>query len=129
VFRGFIRLIVLYHVCRENSQKHKGEGQKSLRRATGIIGMAPDVDPTTWDHTEEKRYGLGDVRPLSLFYKIFLIDPVARRAVQLCPFVRSGKMHRSFQPYIRPDGLGIDYTGLDNFDTMTAMNGLAAEFP
>jgi hypothetical protein len=44
---------------RENSEKHKGEGQKSLRRGTSVIGMAPDIDPSTWDHSELDKYGLG----------------------------------------------------------------------
>lgn len=44
--------------CRENSA-HAGEGQKSLRRGTSVIGMAPDIDPATWDHSEIDKYGLG----------------------------------------------------------------------
>lgn len=49
-------------VCRhhrENSPTHAGEGQKSLRRGTAVIGMAPDLDPATWDHSELDKYGLG----------------------------------------------------------------------
>ena len=45
--------------CRENSPTHAGEGQKSLRRGTAVIGMAPDLDPMTWDHSEIEKYGLG----------------------------------------------------------------------
>ena len=81
--------------------------------------MAPDLDPLSFDHSEEQRYGIGSVRPLSLFYKLFLIDPVKRTAVMLCPFVRPGIMHRDFQPFLRPDGLGIDYTKLENYNTAT----------
>eukprot|EP01035_Chromulina_nebulosa_P021022 gene21022-27245_t len=114
------------HMFWENSRGHQGEGQKSLRRATGIIGMAPDVDPKTWDHTEEDRYGLGTVRPLELFYKVFLIDPVERKAFPLCPFVRSGKMHKSFQKYLRPDRLGIDYSKLTDFDTKSVIRQIPA---
>jgi hypothetical protein len=102
---------------RENSVAHRGEGQKSLRRGTAVIGMAPDLDPSTWDHSELEKYGLGNVRELSLFYKLFLIDAQARSAVQLCPFVKSGVMHRNFQKFLRSDGLGIDYGRLTNFDT------------
>ena len=43
----------------ENSQKHRGEGQRSLARSMSIIKMAPDIDPSAWDHTEEEKYGLG----------------------------------------------------------------------
>lgn len=46
------------HMFWENTG-HAGEGQRSLRRATSVIGMAPDVDPSTWDHSEIERYGLG----------------------------------------------------------------------
>ena len=44
---------------RENSDAHKGEAQKSLMRATALIGMAPDIDPSTYDHSEIERYGIG----------------------------------------------------------------------
>jgi hypothetical protein len=57
------------------------------------------------------------VRPLELFYKIFLVDPLKRKAVPLCPFVTTGIMHKEFQKYLRPDHLGIDYTFLHDFDT------------
>ena len=95
---------------------HRGEGQRSLRRATSVIGMAPDVDPSTWDHSEIDKYGLGKVRPLDLFYRLFAIDVKKRTALQLCPFVKTGVMHEKFQKYLRPNGLGIDYTNLLKFD-------------
>ena len=44
---------------RENSQAHKGEAKKSLSRATALIGMAPDLDPASYDHSEMERYGVG----------------------------------------------------------------------
>ena len=44
---------------RENSESHKGEGQRSLRRATALIGMAPGLDPSTYDQAEIERYGVG----------------------------------------------------------------------
>jgi hypothetical protein len=96
-------------------------GQNSLKRGTAVIGMAPDLDPASWDHSELERYGLGSVRDVQLFYKLFLIDTQARKATQLCPFVKSGLMHKAFQPYLRPDGLGIDYTNLENYDTRTVL--------
>jgi len=104
------------HMFWENTG-HQGWGQKSLKRGTAVIGMAPDMDPADWDHSELDRYGLGPVRNVTLFYKLFLIDVHARKATQLCPFVKSGLMHKAFQPHLRPDGLGIDYSGLENYDT------------
>ena len=64
------------------------------------------------------------VRDLSLFYKLFLIDPVARKAVLLCPFVKTGIMHREFTPYLQSNHLGIDYsaTALQQYDTKTKIN-------
>lgn len=61
------------------------------------------------------------MRPLELFYKLFLIDAKKREAVQLCPFVKNGGMHRKFQIHLRPDGKGIDYTKLTNFDTLASL--------
>ena len=37
----------------------------------------------------------------------------------LCPFVRSGIMHREFQKYLSSNGMGIDYTKLENYDTQS----------
>jgi hypothetical protein len=79
--------------------------------------MSPGLDQTTYDHSEEKKYGIGKVRELSLFYKLFLIDPNGRKATQLCPFVQTGIMHREFQKYLQPDHIGIDYNFLEDFDT------------
>ena len=64
------------------------------------------------------------VRSKELFYKLFLINTQERKAIQLCPFVNSGIMHNAFQPYLRSDKYGIDYTvpAIVKFDTMTALN-------
>jgi hypothetical protein len=70
------------------------------------------------------------VRELSLFYKLFLIDPKERKATQLCPFVKTGIMHRDFQPLLRPDGLGIDYSQLTSYDTFSKIKGqLERQYP
>lgn len=66
-------------------------------------------------------YGI-TVRSLELFYKLFLIDAKARKAVQLCPFVKTGIMHNDFQKFLRPDGLGIDYTHLEDYSTLLALD-------
>ena len=54
---------------------------------------------------------------MSLFYKLFLVDPDKRKAQQICPFVATGIMHHEFQKFLRPDSLGIDYAYLEDFDT------------
>eukprot|EP01031_Cornospumella_fuschlensis_P035407 gene35407-42917_t len=104
------------HMFWENN-KHAGEGQRSIRRATAVVQLAPDLDPTTWDHSELEKYGLGTVRTTSQFYQLFLIDTHERKAVQICPFVKSGIMHRDFTAFLRPDGLGIDYSQLITYNT------------
>ena len=108
------------HMFWENSANY--DEKKSYKRGTAVIGMAPDLDPNEWDHSELDRYGVGTVRDLKLFYKIFLIDAMKRKAVQLCPFVKSGLMHRSFQPFLRSDGIGIDYSKLEDFNTRAAID-------
>lgn len=64
------------------------------------------------------------VRPLELFYKLFLIDTLKRESTQLCPFVKNGGMHREFQKFLRPDGLGIDYSYLNDFNTRDFLEGV-----
>lgn len=61
------------------------------------------------------------VRSLELFYKLFMIDTINRKAVPLCPFVESGNMHRAFQKFLRPDGKGIDYSHIENFNIQSVM--------
>ena len=111
----------------ENQASHRGAGIKALKRSMSLIGMAPDIDPSEWDHSEEQKYGIGDVRSVDLFYKLFLIDTKERKAEQLCPFVKSGKMHRNFQPYLRPDKRGIDYSKLESFDTKAVIENHYAQ--
>ncbi len=65
------------HMFWENSQKHAGDGIRSLKRATAIIGMARDIDPASWDHSETELYGLGTGKlqfpPPPNFYFVNLI--------------------------------------------------------
>lgn len=89
--------------------------------------MAPDIDEKEWDHSEMERYGVGKERSVELFYKLFLIDTKLRTSAQLCPFVRPGRMHVEFQKYLRKDGMGIDYSYLENFDTATYLDTLLEE--
>ena len=89
----------------------------ALRRLTSLIGIDPSVDPSTFSHREEARYGLGTAREASLFYRLFRIDVNRHTAAPLCGWVRSGQMHRQFTRYLRPDGNGIDYSNLVTFNT------------
>jgi hypothetical protein len=94
-----------------------------------MIEMSPDLDPGSWDHSESDRYGLGTERDVSLFYKLFLIERAARKATPICPFVVSGTMHRDFQPYLRADGNGIDYSYLQDYDTRSVLAATGGRRP
>mmetsp|Transcript_18635 Transcript_18635/g.26408 ORF Transcript_18635/g.26408 Transcript_18635/m.26408 type:complete len:576 (-) Transcript_18635:187-1914(-) len=98
----------------QHAAKYAGTGKKAMVRLLGLIGMLPEVDPETWDHREEERYGAGSVRSLEKFFTTFGIDVHRKRCQRhLCSFVQAGKMHRDFQKYLRPDGMGIDYNNID----------------
>lgn len=64
---------------------------------------------------QEDIYGIGGVRTPEKFYEMFGIDVVNKKLERhLCKFVDiGGKMHYSFQPHLRPDGMGIDYGKID----------------
>ena len=66
--------------------------------------MAPDLDASTWDHTDAARYGCGTERPLAWFYRLFLIDVQARQTVPGLCKVSSGVTRRHvFLPRRRHD--------------------------
>jgi len=108
----------------ENSDNHKGDEQRSKKRFTSIINLQNHVPPGDWDHADEAKYGKGTARPVEWFYKLFGIDTEASTSLddRLCKFVKTGRMHRAFQPSLRPNGLGIDYSGLVDFDTRASIN-------
>lgn len=94
----------------EHTNIYAGTGVKAMKRLLGIVHMNPEVPSSEWDHTEEAKYGIGGVRTPEIFYDTFGIDVVQKRAEQhLCRFVESGDMHKKFNPFLRKDGMGIDY--------------------
>lgn len=95
---------------KENSSKYAGIGKKSMARLLGIVKMNPEVDPSLWSHEEEEIYGVGKVRSTEKFYETFGIDVVSKKTHKnLCGFVETGKMHETFMPKLRADGMGVDY--------------------
>lgn len=95
----------------ENSDQYAGAGVKAMKRLLGIVHMNPEISPEQWNHEEEDKYGLGNVRTPELFYEMFGIDVVKKRTEQhLCQFVETGKMHNQFTKHLRQDGMGIDYS-------------------
>ncbi|KAL3795031.1 hypothetical protein HJC23_006352 [Cyclotella cryptica] len=95
----------------ENTNQYAGSGVKAMFRLLGIVHMNPEVKSDRWDHSEEDKYGLGGVRTPELFYDTFGID-VRNKVTEhhLCSFVETGRMHNEFTKFLRPDGMGIDYS-------------------
>lgn len=95
----------------ENTRNYAGKETSAMKRLLGIIGMNQDVDPSEWDHSEEKLYGIGHARKLSDFYDTFGIHVKTKTVEQhLCRFVQTGNMHRKFLPFLRKNEMGLDYT-------------------
>jgi [Skp1-protein]-hydroxyproline N-acetylglucosaminyltransferase len=96
----------------ENDNKYSGTGRKAMMRLLGIVHMNPEEPIDKWDHTDEDIYGIGKVRTPENFYDTFGINVVEKTVERhLCRFVDiQGKMHKAFTPYLRPDGMGIDYS-------------------
>jgi hypothetical protein len=106
---------LLFFSLKENDNKYAGTGRGAMQRLLGIVHMNPEVDSKSWDHTEEDIYGIGGVRSPEKFYETFGID-VVEKTIQrhLCRFVDiEGRMHKKFTPYLRPDGMGIDYSKIE----------------
>jgi len=97
----------------ENTHLYSGAETKAMMRLNGIIGMNPEIEPSNWDHVDEKLYGLGQVRTKEKFFDTFGIDPVKKVVAQnLCRFVGKN-MHRIWKTHLRKDGMGIDYGEID----------------
>ena len=96
----------------ENDNKYTGTGRKAMMRLLGIVHMNPEDPVDSWDHTDEDIYGIGSVRTPENFYLTFGINVVAKTVERhLCRFVDiQGRMHKAFTPYLRSDGMGIDYS-------------------
>jgi len=94
----------------ENASKFKGVGKSAMERLLGIVHMNPEISTKKWLHSEEDRYGIGNVRTPEKFYTVFGVNVEAKTTIpNLCDFVSSGIMHRSFMKHLRHDGMGIDY--------------------
>lgn len=76
--------------------------------------MQPDSEKDKlWIRTDETRYGLGQVRDTKKFFETFGIHAESQTVEHnLCTFV-GRPMQKKFIPYLRPDGMGIDYDKLD----------------
>jgi hypothetical protein len=94
----------------EHGGLYKGVEAMAMKRLNGIIRIRKEgADSGEWDHSEEKTYGLGQVRPVDLFYNVFGIHPQEERVEKnLCRFV-GRNMHTIWKKALRKDKMGIDY--------------------
>jgi [Skp1-protein]-hydroxyproline N-acetylglucosaminyltransferase len=109
----------------ENDNKYAGTGKRAMKRLLGIVHMNPEDPPESWDHVDEDVYGIGGVRTPEKFYETFGIH-VQEKVVEkhLCMFVdEQGRMHKKFTPFLRPDGMGIDYSKINYQFKDPAPNG------
>ena len=95
-----------------NGQAKQVAYGRSMHRLVALAKLDPTADPAGYSHDEEGRYGLGNARDVDLFFRAFRIDRARRRTKDLCRWVRSAKMHRTFSEHMRADGKGINYTAL-----------------
>jgi hypothetical protein len=96
----------------ENDNKYAGTGRKAMKRLLGMVHMNPEDPAESWDHSGEDIYGVGGVRTPEKFYETFGINVVEKTVEpHLCRFVDvAGRMHKKFTPFLRTDGMGIDYS-------------------
>lgn len=98
----------------ENVETYKGSGMLGMNRLNSIIHMQPESEKDkTWIRKDELKYGIGQARDMMRFFETFGIN-VEKQTVQhhLCTFV-GRPMQKKFIPYLRPNGMGIDYDKLD----------------
>jgi hypothetical protein len=98
----------------DHNRIYAGAGIKAMYRMLAIVHMNPELDRNMWDHTDEEKFGIGGVRTPEQFYEIFGIDVVNKSTEgHLCSFVEYGDMHKMFTPFLRADGMGIDYSKIE----------------
>lgn len=97
----------------ENETIFPGTKEEGYRRLNGIIRLKKESGYGYY-RENENIYGLGSVRAPETFYSIFGIHRDQSEMEQrLCDFVQGvgghKSMHDEFTPFLRYDGMGIDY--------------------
>jgi len=99
----------------ENETLFPGAKEAAYRRLNGIIRLnRRGLDDLPFHPVDQVTYGLGSVRRPETFYRTFGIYPEkSKMEPKLCDFVRGigphKSMHTQFAPYLRWDGMGINY--------------------
>jgi [Skp1-protein]-hydroxyproline N-acetylglucosaminyltransferase len=92
----------------EHSDIYAGSGLRAMKRLNTIIKMG-NYPPTEWVQDDIHKYGLGKIRNVEKFFKVFGIYTDEQRVEHhLCSFV--GKpMMGVFLPALRQNRMGLDY--------------------
>lgn len=94
----------------ENAQQYRSSGELGMIRLNAIIKMLPSrLKSYKWIREDEMMYGLGKVRDVQRFFDTFGIH-VETQTVEhhLCRFV-GRPMQTEFMPFLRSNGMGLDY--------------------
>ena len=103
------------HKYWENEILYTGALEKSLARLNGIVGIvgAAGELKTGFFREDIEKYGVGGVREKETYYRTFGFHTDTQTTEgHLCQFVEES-MHKAFQPHLRQDGMGIDYSTID----------------
>ena len=97
----------------ENAALFPGAKEQAYHRLNNIIGLGKSS--IEYNHSEESMYGLGRARSADKFYRTFGIHlDMSEIDKGLCDFVQGLRgyrsMHQEFTPFLRRDGMGIDYS-------------------
>jgi len=91
----------------KDTKKRKNDLLKSQNRLLYIYGLG---ERSPIDLTDVDKYGLGDVRPIEKFWKLFGVDYSKRTVANNCLAATSASIHRALVPFVRADKRGIDYS-------------------
>jgi hypothetical protein len=112
------------HKFWENDTLYKGALEKATARMNGITGLLGRDNKNSSNGSsgrkksfyfdkEEDKYGMGHIRSREEYFLHFGIHPESGTVEnQLCSFVQKD-MHLLFTQYLRPDGIGIDYSKIE----------------
>lgn len=93
----------------ENAHFYQGSNYKAMKRLLGLANMFTEEGDHSFIRTDEEKYGIGKVRTVEKFMTTFGIHLKEKRVEHhLCRFVGK-RMQNAFVPFLRPDGMGIDY--------------------
>jgi hypothetical protein len=98
----------------ENTGRYRGVGDLGMTRLNAIIRMLPTrLRGKDWIRDDDLKYGIGKVRDVQQFFDTFGIH-VDKQTVEhnLCKFV-GRPMQKKFIPFLRSDGMGLDYDRID----------------